>query len=225
MRPVLAILTAALISCGQVQAADTMSPEAKSYLEAALRIMQENFLHKDTVDWERLRREAIAHAEGALSSVETYAAIRFAFGQLGDHHSFLQLTPALAREEKSRTVKGGNAAPAATQGTSSSAQAATRAAVVSGKTGSAQAATRAAVVSGKTGRKPSLFQGRRAPEGSSIEMAPRSVAQIAAARIAVARIVVPLFVGQDGDGFATELQTIVADLVSRGPCGWIVDLR
>jgi len=80
--------------------------------------MQEQFLQRDRIDWQRLRREAFAYAEGAQSSVETYAAIRFALAQLGDHHSLLQLTPALAREETSRKVTGGKATPAATQGAS-----------------------------------------------------------------------------------------------------------
>jgi hypothetical protein len=159
-----------------------MSPEATSYLEAALKVMRENFLHRDRIDWDRPRRETFDRAEGAQSSVETYAAIRYALAQLGDHHSFLQLTPALAREESSRKAPAVDPASPATRAPS---------------------------------RPPSLFQMRRDPEGSIIETARRPLA----------RIVVPFFIGSDPDGFATKIQTIVADLASRGPCGWMVDLR
>jgi hypothetical protein len=77
--------------------------------------MHENFLHRDRIDWDRLRRETFDRAEDAQSSVETYAAIRFALAQLGDRHSFLQLTPALAREESSRRAPAVDPAPAATR--------------------------------------------------------------------------------------------------------------
>ncbi len=36
---------------------------------------------------------------------------------------------------------------------------------------------------------------------------------------------IPLFSGPDLDGFATKIQTVVAGLASKQPCGWIVDLR
>ncbi len=61
----------------------------------------------------------------------------------------------------------------------------------------------------------STFQMRRSPEGSIIQTAGHSIA----------RILVPGFSGQDADGFATKLQAIVGELASKGPCGWIVDLR
>jgi carboxyl-terminal processing protease len=114
----LAILTGALVSSATIHAADSMSPEAKTYLEAAIQIMQESFLHKDRIDWERLRAETLAQAEGAQTSVDTYAAIRFALTRLGDQHSFLQLTPALTREEAARKTPRASTAPIATQAAS-----------------------------------------------------------------------------------------------------------
>jgi len=35
----------------------------------------------------------------------------------------------------------------------------------------------------------------------------------------------PLPTEKDVDDYATKVQGIIADLVSKNPCGWIVDLR
>jgi len=80
-------------------AADGPAPAAKAYLDAAIQIMQEHFLYKDRVDWAQLKTEALAAAGNAQTPVETYAAIRVALAKLGDHHSYLQLTPELMRQE------------------------------------------------------------------------------------------------------------------------------
>ncbi len=58
------------------------------------------------MDWPRIRKEALARAAHAESTVDTYDAIRFALASLGDHHSSLQLTPALQALESQR--KGGH---------------------------------------------------------------------------------------------------------------------
>jgi hypothetical protein len=88
---------------------DAISPTAAAYLDAALKIMQQNFFHKDRIDWPQLRRETLSQAAGAQTPVDTYSAIRFALAKLGDHHSYLQLTPELTREEASRQPKLANA--------------------------------------------------------------------------------------------------------------------
>jgi hypothetical protein len=100
MRLTLVVLAAAGCAC-----AAEPSPQARSYLDSAIRIMREKFLHKDKIDWPRLERETLAQAAGAQTPVDTYPAIRFALARLGDHHSFLQLTPELAREERARQPK------------------------------------------------------------------------------------------------------------------------
>src|SRR5690349_2826335 len=84
--------------------ADGPAPPAKAYLDAALQIVQEHFLYKDRVDWAQLKADALAAAGSAQTPVETYPAIRVALAKLGDHHSFLQLTPELMREATSRGV-------------------------------------------------------------------------------------------------------------------------
>jgi carboxyl-terminal processing protease len=91
-----------LVVTSQAQNSTGVSAEATVYLDSALKIMQENFLHRDKINWEELHRETFAQASGAQSSVDTYPAIRFALAKLGDHHSYLQLTPALSQTEATR---------------------------------------------------------------------------------------------------------------------------
>jgi hypothetical protein len=75
---------------------EAASPSATKYLDAALKVMQEHFLHTSLhtskIDWPRLRQEAFVQAGAAQTAVDTYPAIRFALARLGDHHSYLQLT-------------------------------------------------------------------------------------------------------------------------------------
>jgi hypothetical protein len=93
-----------------IHADDGMSPAAQAYLDGALAVMQEHFLHKDKVDWPRLKQETVAQAAGAQTAIDTYPAIRFALARLGDHHSYLQLTPDLSRQEGARKPKLANPA-------------------------------------------------------------------------------------------------------------------
>jgi C-terminal processing protease CtpA/Prc len=51
---------------------------------------------------------------------------------------------------------------------------------------------------------------------------------VAAAASPIAQLVIPLFSSPDKnevDAYATKVQSVIADLVSKKPCGWIVDLR
>jgi carboxyl-terminal processing protease len=85
-----------------------LSPAARAYIDDAVKVMREHFLHKDKIDWPRLTEETLAQAAGAQTAVDTYPAIRFALAKLGDHHSYLQLTPDLSRLENSRQPKLAN---------------------------------------------------------------------------------------------------------------------
>lgn len=83
------------------QSAPDMSAAARSYLTRALDILEHNSINKKTLDWAVLRSETMSHAAGAQTTADTYEAIRFALRQLGDHHSFLQLSsPALIADDK-----------------------------------------------------------------------------------------------------------------------------
>ncbi len=64
--------------------------------------MQLHALRREAVEWPRIRKEALARAAHAESTVDTYDAIRFALASLGDHHSSLHLTPALQALESQR---------------------------------------------------------------------------------------------------------------------------
>lgn len=171
-------LATGLLFCLQLYG-QNMSPGAQSYIEAAVRIMQDNFVHRGKIDWEQLRRDTLSRAAGAQTTADTYEAIRFALAQLGDYHSYLQLTPELARSESSRRT------PRDSPPQSSDKKAA------------------------------SPFQDRRIPEGSISGEASHGIG----------RIVIPSFSGQDLDGFATRVQALIADVASKRPCGWVVDLR
>ncbi len=98
------------VAQGRGEEASRLSPTAAEYLDSALSIMRSSFLHRRRVDWGQLERETFAQAAGAQTSVDTYPAIRFALARLGDHHSYLQLTPALQHDEATRRPQLANPA-------------------------------------------------------------------------------------------------------------------
>jgi carboxyl-terminal processing protease len=69
---------------------DVSSPDSQTYLERALDLMQKNALHRDSIDWARIRAETLARATNATTPLDTYPAIAFALTQLQEHHSFLE---------------------------------------------------------------------------------------------------------------------------------------
>ena len=109
------LLPALWFSLAPIRADDEISPAARTYVEDALKVIQKHFLHKDKMNWPRLKQETLFQASKAQTIVDTYPAIRFALAKLGDHHSYLQLTPELSRQEGSRKPRLANpsAMPAA----------------------------------------------------------------------------------------------------------------
>jgi carboxyl-terminal processing protease len=144
-----AIIATALHAQGEPVAASRMSPEAAAYLDSALGVMQTNYLHRDRIDWPKVRHETIVQAGGAQTTIETYPAIRFALASIGDFHSFLMLTPALERAEAAQKPRLANPA--------------------------AMPARPARKISFPY---PSPFQARRVPEGAMVATAERPLAQI-----------------------------------------------
>ena len=65
-----------------------MSSEAYSYLEEALQIMEENFVYKENVNWDVVRKEVYATAENAVFPSDTYPAIRRISSLINDRHGF-----------------------------------------------------------------------------------------------------------------------------------------
>jgi carboxyl-terminal processing protease len=68
------------------------------YLGYALDLIADNAYYWRRVDWPTVRAEAFRRAAGAVSFGDTYDAISYAIGQLGDRHSVLE-TPGDSRAE------------------------------------------------------------------------------------------------------------------------------
>ncbi len=80
-----------------VHAPPILSPEAKSYLDRAIALIQSNALNAPRVPWEELNASLYAIAAKANAPADTYPAISFALNALDDHHSHF-VAPARARE-------------------------------------------------------------------------------------------------------------------------------
>jgi len=78
---------------------EPLSAAAVSYLNEAISLVQKSALHAARVDWPAVTRQARALAAGAVTTGDTYAAIRHVLRQLGDGHSFLA-TPSQAARAK-----------------------------------------------------------------------------------------------------------------------------
>jgi carboxyl-terminal processing protease len=72
-----------------------ITPDAASFLNSALDVMQEHALHGDAVDWPTLRQAAFKRAAGSFNPIDTYPAIYWALVQLNDPGSHLRLPPGL----------------------------------------------------------------------------------------------------------------------------------
>ena len=86
----IALLLAAWLLPSALSAAP--SATAHAYLEHALDLMQQNSLHRATLDFRAIRAHAFAAAADAETTQDTWPAIRIALAALGDGHSAL-LTP------------------------------------------------------------------------------------------------------------------------------------
>jgi carboxyl-terminal processing protease len=101
-----AILLSLFAACfAQSRTADATKSDPIAYLNRALDEMQARALRRKTVDWPRLRAEALARAAHAETTVDTYDAILFALVSLGDHHSSFHPTPALDKLELQRKAQ------------------------------------------------------------------------------------------------------------------------
>lgn len=80
-----------------------ISPDAETYLNHVLDLMQQNALHKKSIDWPTLRKAAFDRAKGAQTSTDTYPAIAYAISQLQEHHTWFQIPDNLGGEKR-RTI-------------------------------------------------------------------------------------------------------------------------
>ncbi|WP_299532762.1 hypothetical protein [uncultured Streptomyces sp.] len=109
----LAALSALTAGCtsGPPAPGEAMAPEARTYLTAALDVMEENSLLAAEVDWPELRRAARERAGDARTPAQTYPAIEAALRGLGDGHSRFA-DPAAAKQLLSAPAEGDAVVPA-----------------------------------------------------------------------------------------------------------------
>jgi carboxyl-terminal processing protease len=86
-----------------------ISSEAAIYLNEALDIIENNSLHRESIDWDKLRQGTFEVARYAQTPADTYGAIRFALSQLGDQHSSFYTPDEMA--ELSTTTASDNPPP------------------------------------------------------------------------------------------------------------------
>lgn len=73
------------IPIGDEQVPDSL----RTYLTEALDMIQQNALHRDSVNWPKVRERALLMISGQTTYSGCYPAIRYALGKLKDKHSFL----------------------------------------------------------------------------------------------------------------------------------------
>ena len=83
---------------GTAQTAKQVSPHA--YVEEALNYMQDNALHKSSIDWQAVREQTLARAKDAKTTWDTYPAIAYAITQLGEKHTWFQLPDNLPADRR-----------------------------------------------------------------------------------------------------------------------------
>jgi C-terminal processing protease CtpA/Prc len=96
--------------CLLVGSAVSISQESKTakgldprgYVEQALDLLQKNALHRDEIDWQRVRQETIARAKDAHTTADTYPALVYALTQLKEEHSFFIVPDDLSSAEKEK---------------------------------------------------------------------------------------------------------------------------
>jgi len=77
-----------LIACDLGSSDAELSPEASSYLTAALDTIEAYHIDRKEVEWPSFRQAVRKRAQDAESPADTYGAIRFALNRLDDHSSF-----------------------------------------------------------------------------------------------------------------------------------------
>lgn len=63
----------------------------QTYLNKAVDVLEENSINRNSIDWVKFRNEVLEKGKEAESIEDTYPAIQYALGLLGDHHSFLMI--------------------------------------------------------------------------------------------------------------------------------------
>ncbi|SDF21346.1 Peptidase family S41 [Pricia antarctica] len=88
-KPIISILFILLFIC-------CSEPTPKEYLITSLEIMQNNSIHKNSIDWKELRNDSFKQLESKKTLEEVYPIIEQALEKLGTHHSFFHSPEKLA---------------------------------------------------------------------------------------------------------------------------------
>jgi carboxyl-terminal processing protease len=102
-RPLRVVLACSLACASGVQSVSAqdereMATEARRYLDQVLDIIEAESLNRARLDWSELRAAAYEMAADAQSPEDTYGAITYVVGRLGDRHSrFIPTLSYLAR--------------------------------------------------------------------------------------------------------------------------------
>ncbi|MGW7623024.1 hypothetical protein ACWGLG_45965 [Streptomyces antimycoticus] len=83
---------------------DRIAPKARTYLTAALDLIQKRALNRGEVDWPEVRRTAFTQAVDARKPSGTYPAIEGVLSALGDGHSHF-LSPAAAKQSSETSLE------------------------------------------------------------------------------------------------------------------------
>ncbi|MFE0023646.1 S41 family peptidase [Amycolatopsis sp. NPDC059021] len=88
---VLGLLLSVALVAGLAGAAptDRPVPAVYAYLDDAIALMRKNALDRDRVDWPVVRANALRMAGDATTTADTYPAIEYVIGALGNRHTFL----------------------------------------------------------------------------------------------------------------------------------------
>lgn len=84
----LALLVLFVVACDSKE--EGPSPTGIKYLNDVVDIMEENSLHRNTIDWTKFRSDVIAAAEKADTDEKINNALRTALTALGDRHSYIE---------------------------------------------------------------------------------------------------------------------------------------
>src|SRR5215831_1617614 len=72
-------------------AAQNAAISPRAYVEQALNYLEENALHKHSINWHAVREQTFARAKDAKTTWDAYPAIAYAITQLGEKHTWFQL--------------------------------------------------------------------------------------------------------------------------------------
>jgi carboxyl-terminal processing protease len=90
----------ALVAAVAVSAQNPSQVSPRAYVEEALNYMQNNALHKHSIDWHAVREQTLARAKDAKTTWDTYPAIAYAITQLGEKHTWFDLPDNLPAERR-----------------------------------------------------------------------------------------------------------------------------